>query len=205
MKLGTVLYESIEADVKKAKKLIAGGYFYDEDDSDGNVVVLKNDSGKRATISREAWEEFKEENLTEDTTWRKHMLLTEIFNTNMYFKVLKPIKVWALTGYKPSNHYYGSARIQQPQYKEVELETDDEIHYLVGGIFAVQLFNEDNNGNPGYSEKVWEVRLREPEDFSPFEKKPMGWNDQSNVAKQYVSSKNLEMIPNGKQTQVKYR
>jgi hypothetical protein len=43
------------------------------------------------------------------------MKLLEI--SNNYFRVEKPIKVWALKGYKPSNHYYGSARLHKPEYE----------------------------------------------------------------------------------------
>jgi len=133
------------------------------------------------------------------------MKLKELFegsSDNRYYVVEKPLKVWALKGHEASNHYYGASRLHKPVYQELELEPDDEIHDLVGGMFAVQLFNTDNDGNPGLAEKASQIRLTPPEEFSPFEKKPHN-NSAARTIHALVSNGTLETLKAGEQTKPK--
>ena len=122
------------------------------------------------------------------------MKLFEI--SNSYYRVEKPFKVWALKGYKPSNHYYGSARLHKPEYEILDLEKDDEIHDLVGGTFAVTVFDDGVN--------VYEISVSKPEDFSPFEKnygsanKRQSWDS-------LISSGSIVEIKPTEAEKVKYR
>jgi hypothetical protein len=106
------------------------------------------------------------------------MKIQELFeaNGNQYFRVTEPLKVWALAGHVPSNHYYGASRMYAPKYKEVTLKVDDEIHWLLGGLFAVEVYNDGEAG------EVRDIRLTPPEDFSPFEKNYGGGGNPTNSA-----------------------
>ena len=57
---------------------------------------------------------------------------------NHYYKVVFPKKVWLKTGDVPGNSYYGAARIYDVQGAETWLQSGDEIHNLVGGLFAIR-------------------------------------------------------------------
>lgn len=138
------------------------------------------------------------------------MKLKELFedsSDNRFYVVEKPLKVWALKGHEAANHYYGAPRLHKPVYQELELEPDDEIHDLVGGMFAVQLFNTDNDGNPGVAEKASQIRLTPPEKFSPFEKKSLEKKPLDNSAARtihaLVSNGTLETLKSGEQTKLK--
>ena len=84
------------------------------------------------------------------------MRLDEISPFNKYFRVLQPLKVWKLMGHQPTNSYYGNARIHALHYERLELEQDDEIHQLVGGMFFVRLWND--------GVEVFEGRISPPSD-----------------------------------------
>jgi hypothetical protein len=133
------------------------------------------------------------------------MKLFEISNKNEYYRVEKEITVWALVGYKPSNHYYGSARLHKPEYKKLTLEVDDEIHDLVGGTFAVQVYNEappEDDQKHTANAKVHQIQIDKPEDdFSPFEKRsaaPQNWSS-------LLSSGSIVKIKPNEAEKVKYR
>lgn len=118
---------------------------------------------------------------------------------NQYFRVEKPFKVWALTGYTPSNHHFGSARLHEPKYKELELERDDELHWLVGGKFAIEMFDEGAG-------EVHEIRLTPPADFSPFEKNYGGGEDPFKRAiKKLLDDKKLSHLAKDAAAKVQYR
>lgn len=129
-----------------------------------------------------------------------------VLQPNVYFKVEKNFTVWELTGHEPSNSYYGSARIHKPVYKKMELERDDEIHWLHGGVFAVKVFNTDKDGAPGHASTSHMISLREPKEFSPFEKS-YGSNhmdSRSGWLNELVSEGKLSSISKSEATKVKY-
>lgn len=118
---------------------------------------------------------------------------------NQYYRVEKPITVWALKGHEPSNHYYGASRLHKPVYEEKDLERDDEIHSLHGGVFAVELFNESSNG------KVSAIQLTKPKEFSPFEKNYGIYDDPNkSTIEKYLKSGHLVKISVKEKTNTKY-
>ena len=87
-------------------------------------------------------------------------ILTE--SDNLFYRVEKPFKVFVNDKLEPTNHYYGSARYHKMKYKEFELEVDDEVHRLAGGIFFITVYDDGNQVHEGVFVK--------PDNFSPFEK-----------------------------------
>jgi hypothetical protein len=56
---------------------------------------------------------------------------------NTYHRISAPKRVWIQTGSVPGNHYFGNSRIYDVVGQEVTLSPGDEIHNLVGGLFAI--------------------------------------------------------------------
>lgn len=56
---------------------------------------------------------------------------------NEYYRVTGPKKVWIKTGSVPGNHYFGASRIYDFVGQEITLVPGDELHNLVGGLFAI--------------------------------------------------------------------
>lgn len=129
------------------------------------------------------------------------LLLEATIRQNAFFKVEKAFTVWALKHYKPSNEYYGSARIHKPVYEKLELESDDEIHWLHGGLFGVQLFNEDHNGAPGHSEKNHMIRLDAPKENSG---KENWYLYVGHDLQKLVNAGTLSLLPQEQAAKVKY-
>ena len=131
--------------------------------------------------------------------------LAEGIDYNTFYRVLKPVKSWKLSGYTPSNEYYGSSRIHRAKYEPIELEADDEIHRLVGGLFFVQLFNEGSTQKPGISEAVSEGRMTKPnEDRSAFEKSYSYDDPNVDVLNKLVADGSIEkIVPPAKAHKVK--
>ena len=115
------------------------------------------------------------------------MRLDEISPFNKYFRVLQPLKVWKLMGHQPTNSYYGNARIHAPHYERFELEQDDEIHQLVGGMFFVRLWND--------GVEVFEGRISPPSDKHPFEKSYAVHDGRDYTLAKLVSDKIIQPIP----------
>lgn len=57
---------------------------------------------------------------------------------NRYYLVSQRVTVAALTGYRPSNVFYGASRAHFPVYDLTLAEPGDEVHDLVGGRFLVR-------------------------------------------------------------------
>lgn len=58
---------------------------------------------------------------------------------NKYYLVPDDVEliVWIKTGSKPGNSYFGTSRIYDVIAEERKLQPEDELHYLVGGMFLV--------------------------------------------------------------------
>jgi hypothetical protein len=80
-------------------------------------------------------------------------LLESLLTQNTYFKVLKPLTVWWLSGHKEM----GRGALALPQFQKTELKKDDQIHVLVGGIFGVR-----KNGGDAVT-----IHTRDPKNFDP--------------------------------------
>ena len=134
----------------------------------------------------------------------KDKMMTEGLSDNRYYRVEHPITVWKSTGYAPTNHYYGASRLHRATWKEYDLETDDEIHDLVGGLFAVQVF--DDGAQPGFR-----IRLTPPEsdaDFSPFEKNyggSTGGTPNQRVLGKLLSSGRISKLDHHEKTHASYK
>lgn len=101
-------------------------------------------------------------------------LISEAFTIpgNRFFRVKKSIPFWWLSGHEPSNFHAGAAQVFRPIYTKTTLKPGDEIHVLVGGVRAVR-----KGGRvvvPG--------RVKEPGDFSPFERGSGGRPSEDAVA-----------------------
>lgn len=81
---------------------------------------------------------------------------------NHYFKVTREFEAWVLVGHRPSNAYYGSARLQEPVYKKVMVRVGQQVHILCGGDFLIE------KGKVGVPTGT-KVQFYQPE-FRPFEK-----------------------------------
>lgn len=56
---------------------------------------------------------------------------------NSYYKLTEAKVVWVKTGSRPGNSYYGAAQIHDVLGQQVTLNPGDELHLLIGGLFAV--------------------------------------------------------------------
>jgi hypothetical protein len=56
---------------------------------------------------------------------------------NEYYRVTAPKIVWVKTGNVPGNHYFGNSRIYDVVGQKIVLGPGDELHNLVGGLFAI--------------------------------------------------------------------
>lgn len=80
-------------------------------------------------------------------------LLESLLTQNTYFKVLKPLTVWWLAGHKAQ----GTGVLALPIFKKAQLKKEDQIHILVGGVFATRA-----KGGSGVT-----IHTRNPKDFDP--------------------------------------
>lgn len=60
---------------------------------------------------------------------------TNLARANSYYRVTRAFDVQELTGHRPGNHYYGSARIHDPVYAPLTVKSGGVILNLIGGLF----------------------------------------------------------------------
>lgn len=100
---------------------------------------------------------------------------------NHYFRLTEPRLVHVMIGWEPTNNYYGSSKVHRAKYAPLRLKKGNEIHWLAGGIFAVQ------KGKEGLM-----MSLEKPEEKNPFEKNYGG------DPRQYSFSDYLKLVKDGK-------
>lgn len=76
------------------------------------------------------------------------------------YKPLSPIEAWVRTGERPSNAYYGAARIIQPLFERIILNPSNEIAIWPAGTFIYEAGKSPS--------ELKQILFREPE-FKPFE------------------------------------
>src|SRR4051812_41251184 len=84
--------------------------------------------------------------------------MTNLAPANSYYRVISPFALHALTGFKPTNCYYGSSQIFTAAYEGIQTTVGGEIHNLHGGVFYV------------LPDSTREVLLDDPSNTDPFEK-----------------------------------
>jgi len=118
--------------------------------------------------------------------------ITDEFYPNKYFIFNTGTPVWLLTGTEPSNHHYGSSQLHRPLYNKVITSPGDELHWLHGGLFYT-------NGEAATS-----VQLKEPEEFSPFERR-QGSDPKIHQLKSMLQNEIISEIDKTESKKVKYR
>ena len=131
--------------------------------------------------------------LKKNASGRKLTESVDILTENKYYEVTAPMTVYAKAGMKASNEYYGSSRVHRAVWEPMKLDVGDEIHWLVGGLFAVK----DGKGHF--------IMLTKPADKSAFEKSYGDPHQQrTQEIKKLVSDGSIDSITREEATKAKY-
>lgn len=67
----------------------------------------------------------------------KKALDTNLKDSSSYYEVTQSFDIFHITGFEPSNSYYGSSQIYKPVFKKVKANIGDMIYNIPGGLFHV--------------------------------------------------------------------
>ena len=90
---------------------------------------------------------------------------TNLDDPNVYYEVTEPFDLYIITGFEPSNSYFGSSQIFKPVYKKITTKKGDKIINLFGGTFYRALGDKRKHHELPHCQ----MTIRE---FSAFEKQP---------------------------------
>lgn len=119
---------------------------------------------------------------------------------NSYYEVVAPLTVWVAAGFKPSNHYYGAARIHKQTWRKMELQPDDELHWIPGGLFAVSV-----EGVGKEEKRVGRfARLSEPTESSNFAYDGSQYDPRRQKLKELIKAGKIEKLDEKPEGHTKY-